>query len=213
MERILVIIEKYKKIMLLALLLAMCSIFGASYYYGGPFLESPIYKWLVIQIDNVPLLKNLINISEMIMDAIVRATYPMFILWAGIFYIYPYFKDNPSQLNNYTKIISLFIGGPSFIFLALGASVLGIAFYIYNRGSEDIAIVIAISSIILFMLPGIIFYKCKALLVTKNNKIMEKYSKYGAIVSVIIAFLGYIYSIGIEPYRTIHSIYEIYPSS
>jgi len=213
MERILEIITKYKKLMHLALLLAMSIVFSLSFYYAGPFLESPTYLSLVKLLNESPLANNLIDITEMIMDAIIRSTYPIFILWAGIFYVYPFYKKEAEKLNNYIKILSLFISGPSLIFFVLGTITLGIGTYAYSSGSNNAGIYIIILSLIMFIIPGWYFQKCKTLLVSDENKLMEKYSKIGFRASGLLAFLGYTYSITIEPIRTIMAIYNVLPIS
>ena len=102
----------YKNVMLVLLVISVCAIFFASYFFVGPFIGSPTYLWLKDQMILAPIIKELIDVELMIVDALVKAIYPMFAIWSVIFFVYPYFKKNTDSFNSYIKVASFFLCWP-----------------------------------------------------------------------------------------------------
>ena len=203
----------YKNVMLGLLVISVFAIFFASYFFIGPFIGSPNHLWLKEQMILAPIIKELIDIEPMIVDALVKAIYPMFAVWSVIFFIYPCFKENTDSFNSYIKLVSFFHGGPSWILFMLGSGCLGIGVYAINADSTNAGLGISAISIIMFIFPAWYFRQYKTILVSKDNKLMGKYSNFGGWVFAIFALGGYFWSIFAEPVRTLISIYEACPCS
>ncbi|ADZ90932.1 hypothetical protein GV054_08290 [Marinomonas mediterranea] len=203
----------YKNVMLGLLAISVCATFFASYIFIGLFIGSPVHLWLKNQMILAPIIKELIDVEPMIVDALVKAIYPMFVVWSVIFFVYPYFKNNTDSFNSYIKVTSLFFGGPSWILFLLGSGCLGIGVYAINADSTNAGLGISAISLILFIFPAWYFRRYKTVLVSEDNKLMGKYSSFGGWVFTIFALIGYLWSIFAEPVRTLISIYEAWPCS
>jgi len=206
-------ISIYKNVMLGFLMLSVCAIFFASYFFVGPFVGSPTYLWLKDQIIAAPLIKKLIDPESMIIDALIKSIYPIFAVWSVIFFVYPYFKNKTDHLNSYIKVASLFYGGPSWILLLLGSGSLAVGVYAINTGSTNTGMGISAISLIMFIFPGLYFGWYKTVLVSNDNKLMGKYSNIGGWFFAIFALVGYLYGIFSEPVSILISIYEACPCS
>lgn len=204
-------ISIYKNVMLGFLILCVCAIFYASYFFVGPFVGSPAYLWLKDQMIASPLIKELIDLESMIINALIKSIYPMFAVWSVIFFTYPYFKNKTDSLNSYIKVASLFYGGPSWILFLLGSGSLAVGVYAINIGSTNAGMGISVLSLIMFIFPGWYLRRYKVVLVSNDNKLMGKYSKVGGWFFAVFALVGYLYSILSEPVSTLISIYDACP--
>ncbi len=196
----------YKRVMLYALVIAFVAIFCASYYFIGPFTQSPAYAWLSSQLIEFPILRDLVDLDPVLFDAFVRATFPMFGVWSVLLFINPCFRGDSEAFNRYAKVASLLVGGPSWFLFICGAAGLGIGAYAIVNYTVTLGFGIAAIAMIMFVFPGVFFRKYKALLVSDENVLLSKYSKWGGVLFGVLAIAGYFYGIFADPIRTVMAI-------
>ena len=203
--------DLYSKIKLYLFIASLIIAFVIGYFQIAPFIESNIYKWITLQMNNSPLLSDILSISDMLTDTLISLSVPMFAFYSGLFIAYKYSNDI-EKINTIIKYFSAVTSAPGKFLLFLFSTFTGISTYAYFAGNTETALKIFIFTLILFGLPeGFFLYYAKFKI--KKNNLLDNYALHGAFICAVIAIIGYLYGILSEPIKTWLAIKSAYAIS
>lgn len=99
---------------------------GTGYVFLGPFFTSGVIEWFGEQPEIV---RNLVDLESMLVDALISSCVPMLIFWAIAFYGYNRFSTDLDTLNNLFPLAWLFAESPATVILFLSSLLAGLCGY------------------------------------------------------------------------------------
>ena len=192
MSEMLALYKKYS-IGLLAATLVSGIVLG--YALLGPLVTSGALEWF----QNLPeIAKELLNVESMIIDSLVSACVPMFLLWSVAFYSYEKAKENVDGMNSIFPLVWLFAKSPATLVLFLSSSLVGLCIYGWRSYLYSPALsVLTILAVFLIVIGFVLRAYCTPKL--ENNKFLNNYSQAAGHACALLTIIAYLWGIFSEP--------------
>ncbi len=204
------IIKLFLKVRKIIFYISLVSAFIVGFYPLGSFLESEVYKWIVTQYENIPILARLLDVQGMLVDKMVATTVPLFTTWALVFFIYGAMDDiKGNKIASISPVLSWFTGGTGAFVAILGCISLGISFYGLAFHGMTNAIIAALIFGVLIIISGM-FMKYAATPAIKGREWIHNKAKHFGVIYALLAAAAYIYTIATDPVQLWNAVHEAY---
>ncbi|MEZ1322908.1 hypothetical protein QIW46_16315 [Pseudomonas fluorescens] len=200
----------YKTKRLLFLIFSAVLFLAIGYISIGPFLVSDAYQWFYTLVQNNAVLKDLVNLNEMIRDKLIATTLPFFILWSCVLFIYLKNKERADTINYISSYLSFLTGGTAFFTIVLGCTLLGSFSYALQKIETSIYTPLLILLSLSIIAMGFYMRHVMKLVINPNSK-TDCLAPLMLKLCIIASIAIYLYGLFNDPLKLLTTIIKHYP--
>lgn len=175
------------------------------YIFLGPFFTSGVMEWFEVQPE---IIRNLVDLESMIIDALISSCVPMLVFLAVAFYGYSRFSTDLKTINNLFPLAWLFAESPATVILFLSSLLVGLCVYGWLEYSNSSSLTaLSVLCVFFFVIGFAVRFTCAPNL--KQSNFLDSHSvKIGHTCS-LLGVSAYFWSVLANPV----SLYMLVKSS
>ena len=168
---------------------------GVGCLFLGPFFTSGVIEWFGNQPEIV---RRLIDLESMLVDALISSCVPMLVFWAIAFYGYKRFSTDLETLNNLFPLAWLFAESPATVILFLTSLLAGLCGYGWTSYTHSSSLAALTALCVFFYFIGfVVKFTCTPNL--KKSRFLESHSVKVGHVCSLFGVAAYFWSVLANP--------------
>lgn len=189
--------------------LAMAA-FATGLLVVGPFVSSPAYKWMAYDIEQNPLIGELLNFEGMLLEKLISTTVPFFLVWSLVLLVYGATKGvKEAAISRVGPVLSMFTGGAGALIALWGSVLLGLSVFGLMHHRNALAV-------ITFSVIGLVLFVCGFVLKSyAHPRVVDRpwLRNHACVIGVVLGLLGvcaFLYGIVAKPIQLFMLITDAY---